>query len=249
MKISLEETYPIGCIIGDFKVMSHERKLVQKGDGLRTRLFLLCECNVCGRQKLIRADNLKTKPSMVDHNNCNIFMIDQNGLTNGDNRRFYKIYSHMIDRCTNPNSPQYKNYGARGIECDYTKDKKGYIGFYNDLHDSYIEHINQYGEKNTTIDRINCNGNYTIDNLRWATIEQQNQNRRNMVNFVAIDPYNNVYITNNQSKFANEYGLNHVKISCCLSRNRRHHKGWRFYHIDPLFQFDYSKVNVIYKLY
>jgi hypothetical protein len=249
MKISLEETYPIGCIIGDFRVIGHERKIVQKGDGFRTRLHLLCECNICGRQKLLRADNIKTKLSMTNHNNCNIFMTDQNGLSTGENARFYKIYNHMVERCTDPNNSQYKNYGGRGIECDYTKDKKGYLGFYNDLHDSYIEHVNQYGEKNTTIDRIDCNGNYTIDNLRWATIEQQNQNRRNMLSFIAIDPFNNIYMTNNQTKFANEFGLNHFKISSCLSGVRLHHMGWKFYRPDVLFQFDFSKINVIYKLY
>lgn len=249
MKTPLEETYPIGSTVGDFTIIDQERKLCQNGDGFRTRLFLLCKCNVCGREKLLRADNIKTSITLVDHNNCNIFITDQHGLTNGENKRFYKIYSHMVERCTNPNVPRYSQYGGRGITCDYTKDKKGYLGFYNDLHSSYVEHVAKYGEKNTTIDRIDCNGNYTISNIRWATNEEQSQNRRIMVNFIAIDPYGIMYMTNNQTKFANEFGLDHTKISEVLKGNRNHHMGWRFYHIDPLFQFDYTKINVIYKLY
>jgi len=69
-------------------------------------------------------------------------------------------------RCTNINSAQYKDYGGRGIKC-FLK--------------SYHEILNSIGKRPSklyTLDRINNNGDYEIDNIRWATRKQQSSNRR-----------------------------------------------------------------------
>jgi len=39
-------------------------------------------------------------------------------------------------------------------------------------------YVDEYGEKNTTLDRINPHGDYTKDNCRWATWTQQQTNKR-----------------------------------------------------------------------
>ncbi len=76
----------------------------------------------------------------------------------------------MLSRCTNPNNKSYKHYGGRGIKvCERWKD---FSKFKEDLYDSYIEHVKIYGEKNTTLDRIDVNGDYTMDNVRWATLSE-----------------------------------------------------------------------------
>lgn len=84
--------------------------------------------------------------------------------------RIRRIYSGMIQRCYNPKSTSYMNYGGRGISIceEWLNDREDFIewalshGYANDL----------------SIDRINVNGNYEPSNCRWATDEVQLENRR-----------------------------------------------------------------------
>lgn len=111
--------------------------------------------------------------------------------------RLFSIWSHIKDRCLNPNSDNYYNYGGRGIfVCQRWLDS--FENFYNDMGEDYYNKANIYGESNISIDRINNNDGYYKENCRWATKKEQlnNTRRNNIVNingkeFTLMEAYNN----------------------------------------------------------
>lgn len=80
----------------------------------------------------------------------------------------YRSWATMKNRCLNPNTPRYKDYGGRGIKvCDAWINS--FVSFYQDM-----------GERppGMTLDRINTNGNYEPSNCRWASNQLQARNKR-----------------------------------------------------------------------
>ena len=80
----------------------------------------------------------------------------------------------MRSRCENTKATGYKDYGGRGIKLLWND----FDPFYKDMYVSYLKHITKHGPKQTTIDRINVNGNYSLANCRWATHKIQSLNQR-----------------------------------------------------------------------
>lgn len=81
----------------------------------------------------------------------------------------YKIYAGIKKRCENPNDKLFKYYGERGIKLELTFEQ-------------FFAEIGVRPSKAHQVDRINNDGNYAVNNIRWATrIEQCNNRRSNIV--------------------------------------------------------------------
>lgn len=84
--------------------------------------------------------------------------------------RLYNIWRSMKQRCTNPKTVNYHNYGGRGIKvCEEWSSR------FMSFRDWAME--NGYSDT-LSIDRINSNGNYEPSNCRWVSYKAQNNNRR-----------------------------------------------------------------------
>jgi len=88
--------------------------------------------------------------------------------------RIYHIWEGIAARCNNHKHKNYIHYWWRWIYVE----RENFEEFYKDMWDSYKKHINEYWEKNTTIDRINNDWGYCKNNCRWATRKEQVANQR-----------------------------------------------------------------------
>lgn len=102
-----------------------------------------------------------------------------------NNVRLYDIWNTIMQRCYNPKYPTYKYYGGKKISPTKVCDKwQNYLGFKEDNWEEYTKHIEKYGRKQTSIDRLDWNGNYEPANCEWADWEQQGRNKSNTKYFL-----------------------------------------------------------------
>lgn len=79
----------------------------------------------------------------------------------------YWCWVHMRQRCRNPHSNAFANYGARGISvCERWNE---YGNFLTDMGERPDGH---------SLERIDVNGNYEPSNCTWATRKEQSRNTR-----------------------------------------------------------------------
>jgi len=88
----------------------------------------------------------------------------------GNNKKSHPLYSTwkgMRQRCNDPGTKAYTNYGKRGIRvCPEWSD--------------FWQFVTDMGPRppGTTLDRVDNNGNYSAQNCRWSTVRDQSLNTR-----------------------------------------------------------------------
>jgi len=141
------------------------------GTNERNNLLWKCQCE-CGNIAIIVSCSLLSRMTK----SCGCYGREQSRIENTTHGKSksseYRIWSGIIQRCTNPNNNRYSDYGGRGITvCDrWLK----FENFYADMGDR---------PDGMSIDREDNDGNYEPDNCRWATDEEQRYNKRNTPKF------------------------------------------------------------------
>lgn len=169
-----------GQRFGRLVAIEHAGRVVNRS-GFRTTLWK-CKCD-CGKETIVRypllvSGNTRSCGCLERENKERIMKLAQqvnrksvsaNFAGKLENHPLYKTWKSMLMRCNNPKVRGYKHYGGRGIKvCDRWSGDLGFENFVNDM-----------GERTngTTLDRVDVNGNYEPSNCRWATTEQQMNNR------------------------------------------------------------------------
>lgn len=184
-------------------VLRRTENYVDKRGVITAQWVCLCDC---GKEKVLRTGDLTTG----HYQSCgclNRERLLQSHTKHGLGKtRIYHIYLGMMDRCYDEkNCSSYKYYGGRGITvCDEWHGGEGAKRF--------KEWAIKNGYKDgLTLDRIDCNGNYTPDNCRWVTYKTQNNNKRDN-HYITIGEE-----TKTAKQWADQVGMNYTTLLARLS--------------------------------
>ncbi len=129
--------------------------------------MFLCQCD-CGQSITVRSSCLKNKNTQ----SCGC-MAKNNNLQHGHRKdrkmtAIYNSWRSIVQRCTNHEHNQYKDYGGRGITvCER------WLKFQN-----FLEDMGEPPPKHS-INRIENNEGYCPNNCEWITTKENNRNKRN----------------------------------------------------------------------
>ena len=139
----------------------------------RKRTKWLCHCK-CGNIVSVDATDLRnghTKSCGCYHKEMASKFLSEI-KSHSDNyhlskTKSYRCWHAMMQRCYNPKMKFYSYYGGRGIQMCKRWHKYKY----------FLLDMGEPSDKQT-LDRIDSDGHYCKNNCRWATMSQQNNNRR-----------------------------------------------------------------------
>ncbi len=151
-----------GRKFGRYIVISYQ------GKNLHNQSLWACVCT-CGSKKIVTGFKLKNGGLK----SCGCYKKEMAGrqrITHGlTNCSEHISWMKLKERCLNPKSPAFKNYGGRGIKV-CSRWLHSFSNFFEDM-----------GKKPTSrhsIDRINNDGDYEPLNCKWSTSKEQANNRR-----------------------------------------------------------------------
>ena len=130
----------------------------------------LCVCE-CGNEVIRSRQALVSSP--IVSCGCKAFKIGElnKKYTKEQTSSFlYSTWQGMKQRCLDPNSTSYRNYGGRGIKvCNE------WLHYYSMFYEWAMANG---ASKDLTLDRIDCDGDYEPANCRWADLLTQANNTR-----------------------------------------------------------------------
>jgi hypothetical protein len=139
------------------------------------------------------------------------------------NRKVTPEYMAYVDarrRCKQPSRKQYRFYGGRGIKFLFTD------------FDEFYSVLGKRPEKHS-LDRIDNNGHYSPDNVKWSTQSEQNKNRRKEIlnkckalTWLIETPDKSAIEVVNMSQFCIKNGLCRQNLHVTLKTGWKH-KGYR----------------------
>lgn len=133
-----------------------------------------CQCD-CGKTTIVRGQDLRNGHTtscgcygQAIRSAAGVKARNGHGLSRTP---IYWVWRSMIQRCYNHKSTHFKDYGGRGIEvCSRWR-----------KFDNFLIDMGPIPEGLTLDRHPDNNGNYEPGNCRWATWEEQQNNRRNTV--------------------------------------------------------------------
>lgn len=158
----------VGKVFGRLTVLRE----VERDDHNNRKWLCVCNCPL-GSEVIVYGHNLKS--GVTEGCGCNqVIRSSKINTKHGLSAHpLFNVWHNMVQRCHNPNSVPYKDYGGRGIEvCDR----------WREYPENFIEDMYPTFQKGLVLDRANNDGNYEPDNCRWVTSEQNNLNKRGWSN-------------------------------------------------------------------
>lgn len=167
-----------------------------------------CRCLLCGSEKDVVGQSL-TNGSSTKCRSC----VPKLTLAKPNRKnRIYNIYNGIKQRCLNPSSASYNNYGGKGVRiCDEWLSSP----------DAFIDWALSNGYNDSlSIDRIDPTGNYEPSNCHFTTTTIQNRNKTTNINISFNGEVKCL------SEMCREYGVNYNSVRSAHRRGESYEEAF-----------------------